>query len=732
MMSSLTRRGLLAVLFAATLHACGGCGSKTQTTGCNTDQNCIDQHNGDNRWYCDSKVDPHVCTEAARECESASDCCPSQVCNLQGHFCVDKFTLCSGPGSCTVAGQVCKNIGVRPNDNGCTFEKCTAGVCANSSTVCFNGYCVGEPPCNGGCTKDTNGQPRVCVTATNYCSPAPKDSSGSCQRTCAKGQLLVLHDPDNIFDTCTLASESCECVSLPPLVVRDVSRHSDLALSGQNLYVSAYDGEHGDLVVHTFDKSNPTKPTKSEWLDGLPACPTPGACTLGGDPNGPRGGITNVGPNVGQYTSIAAAPNGDLFVAYYDVDNGDLKFISRYGGPAATWSTPITLDGSSDAATPAKTGDVGLYTSIALTAAGVPAISYFQRASYAAGPAAEVGLTTAVKYIVASKLQPLTRADWSAPIVVESRDRVAPPCNGACATAQVCVQDPNAPVGSNGQRCASPAPTCAPTCSGSQTCVKDVDVARTPVCRTSLQGQSTPDVPQGTGLMTSLAFMDDKPLIVFYDSENYPTANPPLTPRLKAVLGANPASGATQTTPGFPATSTVIDASLPNQPVRDVGRWPRVAIGPASAPGGRIAISYQDATTQRLLLYTSNTLTANAAGNIHVVDDGLPGASETWHPQTFPGVQSALAFTPAGKIVVAFQDGTQVNLLFATWDPGAANGGKVQSKSTLDGATSAAGFYPRVVVDGPAGTAYVSNASIKAATAQLSQNGLKIFPQPAP
>ena len=723
MMSMLARRGLLAVLFAATLHACGGCGSKTQTTGCTSDQDCVDQHSGDNRWYCDTKVDPHVCTEAARECESASDCCPSQVCNLQGHFCVDKFTLCSGPGSCTVAGQICKKIGVRPNDNGCTFEKCSAGVCANASTVCFNGYCVGEPPCNGGCTKDTNGQPRVCVTATNLCSPAPKDSSGSCQRTCALGQMLVLHDPDNIFDTCSLSTESCECVSLPPLVVRDVARHSDLAISGQNLYVSAYDGEHGDLVLHTFDKSSPTKPTKSEWLDGVPA-----TGTLGGDPNGPRHGITNPGPNVGQYTSIAATTTGDLFISYYDVDNGDLKFISRYGGTAAAWNPPITLDGSS--ATGGKTGDTGLYSSIALTAAGVPAIAYFRRASYVGAPTdAEVGLNTAVMYVVAKKVQPLTRDDWSAPIVVESRDRTAPPCNGACTTAQVCVADPNAP---NQQRCATTAPTCTPTCAGSQTCVLDIGVTPAPVCLSVLQGIANPDVPQGTGLMTSLAFMEDRAVIAWYDSENQPTAAVPLTPRVKAIIAANPASGATLGTPGFPATSTVIDSSLANQTVRDVGRWPRVAIGPASAPGGRIAISYQDATNQRLLLYTSNTLTANSAGNIHVIDDGLPVAGETWHPQSFPGVQSALAFTRAGKIVLGYQDGTAVNLLFATWDPGAANGGKVQSKATVRGATSAAGFYPRVVVDLPADQAYISSASIKAATAQLPQNALTIDPQPAP
>jgi hypothetical protein len=518
--------------------------------------------------------------------------------------------------------------------------------------------------------------------------------------------MLVLHDPDNIFDTCTLNTEACDCASLPPLVVRDVARHSDLALSGQSLYVSAYDGEHGDLVLHTFDKSNTTKPAKSEWLDGVPA-----TGTLGGDPNGPRHGITNPGPNVGQYTSVAASTAGDLYIAYYDVDNGDLKFISRYGGPAAAWSVPVTLDGSSP--TGGKSGDTGLYTSIALTSAGVPAITYFRRASYLAAPVdAEVGLSTAVSYIIAKKAQPLTRDDWYAPIDVEKADRPAPPCNGTCSSAQVCVAD-----GAN-QRCAVPAPVCTPSCTGKNTCVQQIDTTKPPVCLTSLAADALPEVPPGTGLMTSLAFLDDKPVIAWYDSVNQ---------QLKATLAANAAVGSTLGTPGFPANPVVIDASLPGKPKRDVGRWPSVAVGPLSAAGGRIAITYQDATAQNLLLYLGNNLTASSAASIHVVDNGLPSPGGDWHPQTFPGVQSSVAFTPSGNLVVAYQDGTPVDLFFATWSP---SQNKLLDKTNVRGASAASGFYPRVVVDA-SGQGYLSSASIKATTAALAGNTLSIDTRPA-
>jgi hypothetical protein len=222
--------------------------------------------------------------------------------------------------------------------------------------------------------------------------------------------------------------------------------------------------------------------------------------------------------------------------------------------------------------------------------------------------------------------------------------------------------------------------------------------------------------------MTSLAFLDDKPVVAWYDSVNQ---------SLKANMGANAAVGANLGTPAFPASAVVIDSTLPGKPHRDVGRWPSVAIGPSSAAGGRIVISYQDATAQNLLLFQSNTLTANSTGNIHVVDNGLPAAGATgadWHPQSFPGVQSAVAFTPTGKIVVAYQDGTPVDLFFATWDP-AQN--KVLGKTSVRGAGTASGFYPRVVVDAN-GQAYLSSASIKAVTASLSSNTLSIDTQPAP
>jgi len=37
--------------------------------------------------------------------------------------------------------------------------------------------------------------------------------------------------------------------------------------------------------------------------------------------------------------------------------------------------------------------------------------------------------------------------------------------------------------------------------------------------------------------------------------------------------------------------------------------------------------------------------------------------------RSFPGVQTSIAFTPGGKIALAYQDATPVDLVFATYDP---------------------------------------------------------------
>src|SRR5450432_903255 len=159
-LSSPVRRGLIAAFFLTSALSACKCGDKTQVAGCSSDQECQDQNGGNTRWVCDKTQNPAACTEQPRQCDTANDCCPAQICNSAGHFCADKYTPCTGPGSCTALGQVCQTIGVFPSGLGCTFVKCGANnACSDASTTCFNKYCVGEPPCQGGC-----GAGKVCIT----------------------------------------------------------------------------------------------------------------------------------------------------------------------------------------------------------------------------------------------------------------------------------------------------------------------------------------------------------------------------------------------------------------------------------------------------------------------------------------------------------------------------------------------------------------------------------------
>ncbi len=70
--------------------------------------------------------------------------------------------------------------------------------------------------------------------------------------------------------------------------------------------------------------------------------------------------------NVGQYTSLVVI-NGNPAIAYYDVSNGDLKYIRATDANGTTWGTPAILD---------ATGNTGQFLSMSVVS-GNPAISYY-------------------------------------------------------------------------------------------------------------------------------------------------------------------------------------------------------------------------------------------------------------------------------------------------------------------------------------------------------------------
>lgn len=71
--------------------------------------------------------------------------------------------------------------------------------------------------------------------------------------------------------------------------------------------------------------------------------------------------------DVGQYASIAFAPDGSLHAAYYDATNKDLKYLKKEAG-ATQWSAGKVLD---------SVGDVGRFASLGVSARGYPNIAYY-------------------------------------------------------------------------------------------------------------------------------------------------------------------------------------------------------------------------------------------------------------------------------------------------------------------------------------------------------------------
>lgn len=691
----------LLLAFALSISGCDCDDNKiTPNCACTSDEMCQDvptgcesEHSaiGDNT-YCN--LDTQRCFQDKFECDPSSgndgDCCPGQICSPLAQICTNKYTTCTDSSTCLVAGQVCKPLGTPEGDNGCTFEFCDAdGECADGLT-CFNGSCVGAAPCNGGCPAG-----QVCVPSANRCFKPGSEPEwpGECQQSCAPGTILVFVDGQNVFDRCDRSPEAraCGCEALPPIEALDTARYSSSVAAGGKILVSAYDADHGDLVLHTFNVSG--KREKTEWIDGIP---TEGAVTA--DPNGPRSGRAGAGADVGLYTSIGYDASSDTtHIAYYANENaektklGDLRYARRTASGA--WNIHV-VDGET-------TGDVGLYTSLTLNAEGYPVISYFQR-----GGVGNDEFKTALKVARAKVKAPASASDWNV-VTVDEGVRTAPPCSlPSCTQEEVCTASTTNP---NGQ-CRVKATGCETACSSDQACA--LNAVELPVCYTSLRAATLASLPEGNGLFSSIAYVDNKPVVVWYDQNEGV---------LRAAIASSDSSSAGAT---FDASGKrVLDdgVSPDGMPKRDVGRFASIAVGPSDA-GKRLAVSYFDTTARQLRVLTADSDWSNVTPlNLRVADDGT--GNREIDPVLFVGSDTSIAFDSAKNVVVAYQDATSGDLRIAKKKSGSEDFAITSLRTE-----GACGFYASIAKDG--GNLFVSHAIIKAATSSKSANRLEVVAVP--
>jgi len=575
-----------------------------------------------------SRPELKCCLFADRTCSTEADCCPGQTCPSNTKECFDKIVSCEKDSDCGDRGdRFCEvYTDTYGSSSRCRFKPCGAGNTCAEGLSCFQGDCVGELPCGGTCESG-----KGCVATIDRCqdyrSPEGR-AEAACPMTCNPGFIATFNDGRNIWDSCNIASVRCVCAELPSLRSNDLGRFSALdADPGKTIFSSTYDGQYGDLVVVRYGLDGVKQGT--DYVDGVPT----GAVKYG--PSGARAGIAEPGPDVGRYTDLAVN-NGQVYVSYYDVTNGDLKVAFRT--PDGTWSTH-RVDG---------VGDVGLYTSIAIDSDGLPGISYFMKSADdsfdttqcpGGPPAGERKYITALKFARATTQSPRSNADWTLRTIA-CMTRPPPVCDG-CTT--VCA-DPG-----TGPACLTASAACTTVCdANAETCVV---AGAAPKCAKKFNPSTLLDVPMGVGMFSSIAFTG-KDAVIAYMSRTVPSGATAADGDLLAVrINAQ----------NVPAAPVVIESA------GDTGYFPSVKFEPTSRS---VAIAFHNFTSKTFKFYYSQNLQAGVT--LETIDTGV----DVSHPgeQSLVGTDSSLIFGPTlGQVWAVYQDATRGDLKVAkranTWVP---------------------------------------------------------------
>ena len=342
-----------------------------------------------------------ACVESG--CAEDSECCPGTRCRAAQNSCfpilLDPEYECDTSGDCPDPAQRCvaTRIGERDPLPTCVYETCAGDDQCGFGRVCFSGRCVKNAPCGGSCPDGS-----ACDLITGRCAPFPARSSG-CDEACAG--LRAFSNPDTMSgDQC--CGLSCTCLGLPPIVPTRYGRFSRIAVATDEALVSAYDAEYGDLVLVHYKLDGSF--SRLDYVDGVPAT---GAVIA--DPIGPRGGVAEPGDNVGTHTSIAVDSAGLARIAYHDVDGRSLKVaIENTDG---TFSTHF-VDGGDEQA------NVGQFTDIAVAGDGTIFVSYLAHNTQLVGV---TGRATGLKLAKSRTPTPSSAADWDL-IVVDARPMFDP------------------------------------------------------------------------------------------------------------------------------------------------------------------------------------------------------------------------------------------------------------------------------------------------------------------
>jgi hypothetical protein len=546
-------------------------------------------------------------------CEEDAHCCPGSRCRLDFNACVpnqlDAELQCNDDADCPDNAQRCQQVtlGERAPVLACAYERCAGDSDCGAGRSCFRageqgqGVCVETAPCGGGCPSG-----EVCDVVTSRCAPTRAGSTG-CDQACGDSAMLVLTDPDSMSGEICCETQ-CVCKGLPPIIPTRFGRYSRVALANTEVLVSAYDAHYGDLVVAHYELSGALKHV--EFVDGMPL-----AGDVVADPNGPRGGVAEPGPNVGTHTSIAVDAQDRMRIAYHDVDNRQLKVALQ---TASGWRTHVIDAPADDGAI------VGQFTDVAIDPqSGILYVSYSARE--VTGAPGLQGKVTAVKLARSHVTEPQSASDWDV-FFVDARPTFDP-CAGSCGATQQCVLQDGAAV------CANAATACS-SCSSLQRCVS---VGGGAACRVSAMPPSVTDNPRARGLHTSLTVQGSDVFVAYHDS---------VAGEVRAAL----------VTSAGPQNPVVIDGNGTGQRRSgDVGRFPAVGFA-----DGELVIVYEDAGRHEVRAWRGASLTS--PGSFTIVDGGKQVGEAG---KRFVGAGSRFAVDGNGQPLVVYQDASNLDLKLA-------------------------------------------------------------------
>ena len=341
-------------------------------------------------------------------------------------------------------------------------------------------------------------------------------------------------------------------------------------------------------------------------VDGLPVDAEVDIETY--DPKGFRGGMIDAGDDVGLWTSVAIDGAGMPAVAYYDASHSALRYAS-YSGDSWSITTVQQIDDA----------DIGRYAKLRFVG-GKPVIAYMFLE-----PAAGNAVRSGVRLATGSATDAAS-AQWSFEEAAVDEDT---PCTAdLCGLGTACVLET--------RTCADRMTDCAADCGGDEC----VSIGGTSQCAPVAGSGGTKSYPDALGLYVSADLKPDGSLgLAFYDRIHG-----------NVVMASNS---------GGQWVSTILDGESGGQDTGDKGIGTSLDIDAQ----GHWHVAYVDGLNEGLnyLMVQDGT----TPGAPEVVDDGL-GSGDGQH---LVGDDSNVYVTPGGEVHISYQDATAGQLRYAVGTP---------------------------------------------------------------